>query len=148
MLVPQILVLQLDQELCRWDFNLIQCPHTRFKLFNSAKPLIKYTNDWLKITENEPGLIIISSHGMSGKLFTRSGIEPVEEFLDQLFPLKNKTVHFSACSTLRMSDRSLKRLVTRTDAHIMSGYQKIISSTESAQVESYLLGRIQCHNRL
>ncbi len=142
MILPQIQLLQFDQELCWWDTSLIRSPHTRFKFFSSIDAMIKYANVWLSVTENEPGIIMLSGHGMRQRLITNENIVHIDKLLARLSPLSNKSIHFSSCHTLDLDNETLKKTYRQSGAHIISGYQHKINSVDSATIESFIINEL------
>ena len=142
MSIPQILILQMDQELCAWDFQFLKYKNVRFKLLSTYDALVEFANNWLKLTEDQPGLLIISTHGMRGTLFTRSGFSNLDEFISKIGPLFNKAVHLSSCAALQVKDQKLKELLNKSGALTISGYQSSVNAADSAQIEAFLLSRL------
>jgi hypothetical protein len=95
------------------------------------------------VTANKPGILVVSAHGISDRIYTKDGIQRLEDFLAGLSPLKNKAVHFSSCNTLDIPSKRLKRIFDQSGAYVISGYQRSVNAAASATFESRLLTRLK-----
>lgn len=94
------------------------------------------------------GILYFAFHGTRDGLDVGGMLVSLDQLADQLGDVSGGVIHLGSCSVLNRSDDGAARLLEKTGARLLSGYEREVSWLDSAALDLAWLGYLADYEKL